>query len=118
MDSNINKAIQILKKNNQEHIIPFLENGKNRILIEQILNIDFNELNKLYKKTCTKLEVKEGEILPICALNPNKISKEEQNKLKNKGIEVIKSNKYAVVTMAGGQGTRLRTQFAKRYICH
>ena len=42
------------------------------------------------------------------------MNKEEENEYKNLGEEVLKNNKYAVVTMAGGQGTRLRTQWTKR----
>lgn len=35
------------------------------------------------------------------------MSKEEKEKFDNLGIDVIKKGQYAVVTMAGGQGTRL-----------
>ena len=108
MDSNLNKAIQILKKSNQEHVIKFLEEGKNSELIKQILNVNFEELEKLYNKTIIKKECNINNLSPILALNPNKISKEELSKIENKGIEIIKDKKYAVVTMAGGQGTRLR----------
>ena len=108
MDSNLNKAIEILKKNNQEHIIPFLEQGKNIKLIEQILNIDFKELKDLYNKAKNHINVELDEIKPVVALNPNKLSQNKIKEIENIGINIIKRSKYAVTTMAGGQGTRLR----------
>ena len=46
----------------------------------------------------------------------NCINDEEFVTLINKTRDIIKDNKFAVVTMAGGQGTRLRTSRTKRYI--
>lgn len=109
MNSNLNKAIDILKKNNQEHIIPFLEEGNNSALIEQVLNIDFKELNELYNKTKKEVDVQLDDIKPIIALNPSRLSQDKIQELKNVGMDIIKNSKYAVATMAGGQGTRLRT---------
>ena len=114
MDLNLNKAIDILKKNNQEHIIPFLENGNNKKLVNQILNIDFDEIKKLYKITNTEREIEIEDIKPIVALNPCKLPKDEISKLENIGTDIIKNGKFAVVTMAGGQGTRLRASKTKR----
>ena len=42
-------------------------------------------------------------------IDKNNISDEERKHYKNLGIEEIKKGKLAAVTMAGGQGTRLRT---------
>ena len=108
MNKDLDIAIEILKKNNQEHIIPFLENGLNSELINEILNTNFDELKELYSKTSNKNTEKLDNLAPILAFNPNKLSEEEDLKTKNIGIEIIKNNKFAVVTMAGGQGTRLR----------
>ena len=96
MNENLNKVKQILKNNKQEHVIPFLEDGKNTELIKQVLEIDFDEL-----KANEKTEVKLKNIEPIIALNPKKISKEQIEKYENIGIDVIKQNKFAVTTMAG-----------------
>lgn len=109
MDNKFNDAKLLLEKNNQKHIIPFLENGKNVKLIDQILKIDFEELNELYEKTKEVCSVKKDELFPITALNPNRLSKQEIDDIEKFGVEIVKNNKFAVSTMAGGQGTRLRT---------
>lgn len=99
------KAKELLRRYNQEHIIPYLE--KNEELEKQVLKIDFEELNKLCLKA-RNLRIEELEnIQPINAINPDKLSQNEKEALIKKGTEVISENKLAVVTMAGGQGTRL-----------
>ena len=106
------KAKEILKKYKQEHIIDYIDklnlDVKNK-LINQILNIDFEELKELYEKTFEDIYVDLEVIKPINAVNPDNLSKQELDDLKNIGEQVIKNNKFAVATMAGGQGTRLRT---------
>ena len=94
--SNIEKSIGILKKHKQEHIIDLMQKideDKQQKLANQVLQIDFEEIE---------------ELQPITAVNPNRLSKEQIIKLKEKGANVIKNNKFAIATMAGGQGTRLR----------
>ena len=46
-------------------------------------------------------------IEPISYIEESKISKEELNKYLTLGENAIKNGEYSVVTMAGGQGTRL-----------
>ena len=99
------KAEELLKKYNQEHIIPYLEN--NEELEKQVLKIDFEELNKLCLKAKTSIVESLEHIEPINAINPDKLSQDEKEALIKRGKEVIFQNKLAVVTMAGGQGTRL-----------
>ena len=105
-----NKAIEILKEYNQEHIIKFMDkaeiNTKNK-LINQVLNIDFSELKELYEKTFEDLYVDLEELQPIAGVNPDRLAKEELQNYEKIGTEIIKNNKFAVATMAGGQGTRL-----------
>ena len=99
MDNQYLKAKEILKKYNQEHLLGFYNNlaeDKKEKLINQILNINFEQIDKLYKNTKKTIE-------------KEKLSNEEKNHYKNLGIEEIKKGKLAAVTMAGGQGTRLRT---------
>ena len=103
-------AIEILKTYNQDHIIKLLnklEGKKKQELIEQIMKIDFQQIHELYENTKKEIEIKENKIESIDYLDKSKISKDEKEKLDNLGAEIIKNGKYAVVTMAGGQGTRL-----------
>ena len=101
MNANLNKAIEKLQKNNQEHIIPFLEDGNNDNLVNQVLEIDFEEIKKLYKIANTEKDIDIEDLQPIVALNPCKLQKDEINNLQEIGTNVIKEGKYAVCTMAG-----------------
>ena len=110
MDERYEKAVELLRKNNQEHIIKVLENSteeqKNKLL-EQIMYIDFNQMKELYESTQKEISFDKDVIEPIDYIDKEKLTDEELNKYNNIGENVIKNGKYAVVTMAGGQGTRL-----------
>jgi UDP-N-acetylglucosamine/UDP-N-acetylgalactosamine diphosphorylase len=109
MDKN-QETIELLKKYKQDHIINLLdkldENKKNE-LIEQINNIDFHQIMELYENTKKEIEIKENKIEAIAYLDKEKISKNDKERFDELGENVIISGKYAVATMAGGQGTRL-----------
>jgi UDP-N-acetylglucosamine pyrophosphorylase len=111
-----NKAKEILKQYKQEHIIETI-NKSNMIikdkLINQVLNMDFEELKELYEKTFEEIYVDLEEIQPIAGVNPDRLIKEELENYEKIGSDIIKNNKFAVATMAGGQGTRLRTSKCK-----
>ena len=106
------KAKEILKEYKQEHIIEIIDKSdietKNKI-INQVINIDFEELKELYDKTFESLYVDLEELLPIAGVNPERLTSEVLENYIKVGTDIIKSNKFAVATMAGGQGTRLRT---------
>ena len=112
MEKNYNKAKEILEKYKQEHIIEFIDksdiNIKNQ-LINQVLNIDFEEIKELYEKTFDDIFVDLEELHPISGVNPDKLTKQELDDYEKIGEDIIRKNKFAVATMAGGQGTRLRT---------
>lgn len=103
-------AKKILEKNNQENILSFLdklEDDKKDKLVNQILNLDFEVLNKLYDETKTEPEILEKKIEHMEYVDEYKLTEEKEQKYTKIGEEIIKNNQYAVVTMAGGQGTRL-----------
>ena len=104
------QARAILKANKQENLLRFidkLDNNKKEKIIKQILNLDFTQLNKLYEETKSSAEIINKKIENIKYVDEYKLSDEAKEKYTNIGEKVIKNNQYAVVTMAGGQGTRL-----------
>ena len=106
----VQDAIDILKMYNQEHIIKLLEKldeEPKAELIEQINHIDFHQIMELYDNTKKEIEIKENKIEPLPYLDKAKLTPEQKEEFEKLGEEVIRNNQYAVVTMAGGQGTRL-----------
>ena len=103
-------VIKMLESYNQNHIINLLKNldeVKKQELLEQIEKIDFHQVMELYDNTKKEIEIKESKIEPISYLDKAKLSQEQREKFDKLGEEILRSGKYAVVTMAGGQGTRL-----------
>ena len=104
------EAIELLKKYNQNHIVNLLnklDEVKKQELLDQINRIDFGQIMELYDNTKKEIEIKENKIESIAYLDKAKLSKEQRENFDKLGEEIIRSGKYAVVTMAGGQGTRL-----------
>lgn len=107
---NYDEIVSKLKANNQEHIIKAYDRADEKtkeILMEQIKRIDFKQVADLFKKTKEETNFSDDVIDPIEYVDKEKISEEEYNKYLSLGEEAIKAGKYSVVTMAGGQGTRL-----------
>lgn len=116
MNISYKEAKEILKKYNQEHLIENYEDLNDETqkkLLKQISKINFEEINNLYRKAISGVESESKNIEPIEYVDKRTISKEIKQKYEEKGIEIIKNGKLAIVTMAGGQGTRLRTQRSK-----
>ena len=109
MNNTLEEAKTILKKYNQEHLLNGYENldeKKQKELLEQILNIDFELIKSLYEKTKKETIESEDIIEPIEYMDKNKLY-DDYKYYENLGKHAIESKKLAAVTMAGGQGTRL-----------
>jgi len=116
MEEKLFKAKKIAEKYNQEHVFDYYDetDTENREkLIDQILSIDFEELEKLYQKTKIKEEKMEENITPIPYIDKEKLLEDEKKRYEQIGIEQIKEGKLAAVTMAGGQRNKIRTPWAK-----
>lgn len=110
------ETIEILKKHSQEHLLqflPYLTKEEQENLENQILKIDFEQLDKLYESTKKEQIVEEKKIEHISYTDKSKLTKERKEQLESIGKQVITSGKYAVITMAGGQGSRLGHQGPK-----
>ena len=106
----LQEVVLILKEYNQEHIIKYMENlneKEKEELEEQILKIDFHQLTELYENAKKIIEIKENKIEKIDYIDKQKMSNSQKQQLSDIGGAVVATGKYAVVTMAGGQGSRL-----------
>ncbi len=110
MDQRLKEIKEKLKKNHQEQLLlkyDELDDEQKEDLLNQIDSIDFDLMKKLYEKAIHPVEQEEETIEPIDYVDKSKLTSFEKAIYEKRGIEAIKYNKLAVVTMAGGQGTRL-----------
>ena len=110
MNEELEKVKEKLKKYHQEHLLMKYDEKteeEKRELLDQIENIDFDLMKELYEQATKPVDLKKDLIEPIEHVDKSKLTAGEKDMYEKKGIEAIKYNKLAVVTMAGGQGTRL-----------
>ncbi len=110
MEEKYEAALKHLEKYGQEHILNNFEKltqDQKEKLLDQILTIDLNQIKELYESTKKEINFANDKIEPIDYVDKSNLSQEELKKYLDLGERVIKEGKYAVVTMAGGQGTRL-----------
>ena len=110
MDKNLSKAKEILEKNEQENVLKWLEianEEQKEKIASQVLSFDFNKLHDLYEKTKKVPKFEQNKIENIGYTDLSKLDEEKFKKYKTIGENIVKKGKYAVITMAGGQGTRL-----------
>ena len=105
-----NKAKNILKKYDQEHLLYLydeLSESEKEKLLNQILSINFEEILTLYKNSMAGNFALTQKVSPLEHFEKNRLSNEEIKYYSELGDYEIKNNSFAVVTMAGGQGSRL-----------
>ena len=110
MKDNTSKIREKLKKYGQEHLLICYDNmneEEKQELLNQIESIDFDLMDELYESTKKPLDLTDMAIEPIEHTDKSKLTVAEREAYEEKGVEAIKDGKFAVVTMAGGQGTRL-----------
>ena len=111
MDEKLKQVEQTLAKYGQEQLLDeynrLTDKKEKQDFLDSILTIDFNQVKTLYENSKEKPSFMDSKIEPIDYTDKSKLSKEEYEKYKAIGEKKIKEGKLAVVTMAGGQGTRL-----------
>ena len=98
-----------LNKYDQSHLLNGYDNlpeNKQKQLLNQIQEIDFDLIDSLYKKTKKELDLSNDKIEPIEYVDKYKLNGYYKD-LEAVGKKAIMEGKLAAVTMAGGQGTRL-----------
>lgn len=105
-----NKLEEKLRTNNQVQILNAYNRAEEKTkkdLEEQIERIDFNQVAELFETTKHEVNFNNDVIESIPYVDKDKLTEEEYNKYLKIGEDEIRAGRYAVVTMAGGQGTRL-----------
>ncbi len=104
------EMMNLLKKYNQEHIISHYEKVSEETkkkLLTQMSMFDFEEIKRLYENTKVKASTGNDKIEPMTYVSADSLSLEKKESYIEVGEKLIKDGKYAVVMVAGGQGTRL-----------
>lgn len=108
MEERLNNARLKLEKYNQTNLLKLLDELEDKeALVDQIERIDFDQIMNLYESVDKKKNIDINKIEHINYVDKSKLSKEVYDNYKAIGDDIIKNGEYAVVTMAGGQGTRL-----------
>lgn len=111
MDEKFKQAKEIVVKYGQEQLLEaynrLTDEKERQKFLDTILTIDFKQINNLYESCSKQQSFSTSKIDAIEYVDKSKLSKEKYEEYKKVGIEEIKKGKLAVVTMAGGQGTRL-----------
>ena len=110
MDTEPHDIMQILKEFNQEYVLSFwndLTDEEKNILANQVRSIDFAKMNMLYYNSTLDDSISYDRISPIPYIDRLNLTKDELKHYSDIGNLVINSGKLAIITLAGGQGTRL-----------
>ena len=110
MEIDFNILKKNLEKTHQEHLLNFydeLNETEKELLLQQISNINFEQINTMYNNLKKFAIPTDEKIEPLDYYIKSNITFSQKNKLKKIGNTILKQSSYAVVTMAGGQGTRL-----------
>ena len=113
MDQRYEEARGRLEKYGQDGLLACYgeldEAGKERLL-NDVEELDLELMENLFAKTAKHQEggeVLASELRPLKPVDSGKLTAEERARLEKLGLEAIARGKLAVLTMAGGQGTRL-----------
>lgn len=120
MDYKLSIARDILDKYNQQHLIQFyseLTETQKSDLLNQILNINFDEIIALYNESKQEIYNSTEEIEPLSYTDKSSLSCNKIKQLSTLGLKTIKSGKFGVITLAGGQGSRLGFKGPKGTFC-
>lgn len=106
----LSQAKNILEKYNQQHLLNLydeLSDSEKEQLLDQILDLDFKQILNLYNDSMHPNLDDTIKVTPLEYVEKEKLTKSEVLEFTNIGEKILKSGAFAVVTMAGGQGTRL-----------
>ena len=100
---------ETLEEYGQEHLLARfndLSKEKQEELLNELFTINFSKIKQIYENKDNLIQNEYGNIMPLKGKSESELGEEFLHD-RQVGTARIKQNKLAVVTMAGGQGTRL-----------
>lgn len=116
MENELCTAIDIVKKYGQEHLLNFYDELnvlQKKKLLNQISLIDFDYINHLFQNLENPLAIEESRISPMAYKTKSRMSFSELAMYCSLGEDILYNNELAIITLAGGQGTRLNCKGPK-----
>ncbi len=113
LDEKLEALLPVVREAGQEHLFSFwaeLSQESRRRLLDQIAEIDFKLVDRLYHNLILeKRTVHEAtlEPAPIISLAHQKKHPRECEEMRQKGEELLRCGKVGALLVAGGQGSRL-----------
>ncbi len=106
----LEKVRKLLRMHGQEHLLmkyDELDQEARDQLLDAIETIDFELMDRLHKKATEPVIEEQFKVEPMSYIDKEKMFSSERKMYEEYGEAAIRRGKLAVVTMAGGQGTRL-----------
>lgn len=110
MGNELKKVNEILKEYHQEHLLNFYDEltcEEKENLVEEILTTDFKKVNTYYNESLSTTYISSERISPIPYVSKANLSASEMNEYCQLGESILTKEQLAIITLAGGQGTRL-----------
>ncbi|KAJ3434395.1 hypothetical protein M0812_19880 [Anaeramoeba flamelloides] len=107
------KIKELCEQNKQTHVLKYyneLPKEEQEQLLNDLSQIDFSILGELYSasQTITKRQLHLGDIEPLGDVkNCHELKEQEHEELWEAGLQLVKEKKVGIITLAGGQGSRL-----------
>ena len=120
MEDKLSNAQKILKEYSQEHLLHFypeLTEAQKNNLLNQILNLNFKEILDLYEKSKFDVLDSTENIEPLDYNIKSELTYNKKKQYISLGTKAIKLGKIGVITLAGGQGSRLGFNGPKGTFC-
>ena len=110
-----------LEKFNQQHLYEYeklMSSNEKHALEDKLESLDLEEIQEMYKNLYVNRQTIDdtSDVSEVKYTVKSELDEQVKDEYRNQGIEAIRNGQFAVVLMAGGQGTRLGIQVQKDHL--